>query len=64
MIYYSVNVYFYEYDADEYFLYSELAFEKKLDKLIPVFNAGYSEAGMQGDDYINLDVTSIFRRRR
>lgn len=59
--FYSVNVFLEDYEAEEYFLYDDWTFEKELDKLIPIFKTSYSESGMQGKDFINLDVFSILK---
>lgn len=55
--FFSVNIYLSNYKADNYFLYYDSVFEDNIDNLISVFSLEYSESGMQGDDYLNFDVS-------
>lgn len=54
--FYSVDVYLENYNAVNYFLYDDDVFEKNLNSMIEYFDISYSESGMQGNDYVNLDV--------
>lgn len=55
--FFSIDIYLSNYDANDYLLYNDNVFENKVDSLISVFDVSYSESGMQGDDYLNFDVT-------
>jgi hypothetical protein len=54
--FFSINVYLHNYNADDHFLYYDDTFEENLQKQFPYLKLEYSEQGMQGDDYVNLDV--------
>lgn len=60
--FYSVDVYLKDYNADFYFLYDDDVFVKNLATHLPYFYITYSEPGMQGDNYVNLDVMWPQRR--
>ena len=55
-LFFSVNIYLKGYDANNYFMYGDKTMEEQLQKALPFLYLTYSESGMQGDDYINLDV--------
>lgn len=54
--FFSINVYLHNYNANDHFLYYDHTFEENLQKQFPYLNLEYSEQGMQGDDYVNLDI--------
>lgn len=54
--FYSVSIYLKDYNANRYSLHRDSVFEKSIDDAIPFLNVEFSESGMQGKDFINLDV--------
>lgn len=54
--FFSVNVFLDDYSSEDYFLYEDDVFEENLQKKFDILRLTYSESGMQGGDYVNLDV--------
>ncbi len=56
-MFFSVDVYFdnYKYENDQYH-YGDQVFEDEMQKYVFPFKISFSESGMQGITYSNLDV--------
>lgn len=54
--FFSVNVYLKDYNPESYFLYYDDKFDGNINKEMKGFYTSFSEQGMQGGDYVNLDV--------
>ena len=55
--FFSIDLVLKDYDADEYFLYYDETFEKNMKKIPRGISLEYSEQGLQGGDYVNLDAS-------
>jgi hypothetical protein len=59
----NISIYLKDYDADkDGLIYTDLCFREEFTALLNkhgiALDVCYSESGMQGDDYVNMDITS------
>jgi hypothetical protein len=55
--FFTLNIYLNKYNSNKYgLIYTDNVFEREIKKMIPEFHVSFSEQGMQGENYVNLDV--------